>query len=105
MCFFFVNRCHVFTQQSVKARDSKFGVAMVIESTWQSGGYVLGFRIDPIEKLHSISKMIRNLRDVFASSPYYGVEFERSVETVNFIFLGCFCISKRYSSKEVRAAQ
>ena len=29
---------------SVKTRDSKFGLALVIESSQLSGGYVLGFR-------------------------------------------------------------
>lgn len=35
--------------KSVKIRDSKFGLALVVESSQQSGGYVLGFRIDPTD--------------------------------------------------------
>lgn len=33
--------------KSVKVRDSKFGPALVIETTPASGGYVLGFKVDP----------------------------------------------------------
>ncbi|CAK8675674.1 BBSome complex member BBS5-like [Clavelina lepadiformis] len=64
--------------QSIKVRDSKFGFAMVIESTWQSGGYVLGFRIDPVEKLQEAAKEIQSLHRVFSASPFYGVQYERA---------------------------
>nr|XP_002124803.1 Bardet-Biedl syndrome 5 protein [Ciona intestinalis] len=63
--------------QTVKVRDSKFGYAMVIESTWQSGGYVLGFRIDPIEKLQEAAKEIQSLHRVYSASPIYGVEYHK----------------------------
>ena len=33
--------------KNVKVRESKFGLALVLETTAQSGGYVLGFKIDP----------------------------------------------------------
>lgn len=32
-------------------RNSKFGQALVIETTPSSGGYILGFRADPVEHL------------------------------------------------------
>ena len=43
---------------------------------------MLGFRIDPIEKLNSVCQMIKSLHKVFSTSPYYGVEFERSLDKV-----------------------
>lgn len=43
----------------------------------QSGGYVLGFRIDPMEKLQETVKEIQSLHRVYSSSPVLGVEFER----------------------------
>nr|CAB3225175.1 COS41.4 [Phallusia mammillata] len=69
--------------QSVKVRDSKFGFAMVIESTWQSGGYVLGFRIDPLEKLQETAKEIQSLHRVYSSSPVYGVQHEKNINKVD----------------------
>ena len=42
----------------------------------QSGGYVLGFRIDPVEKLQQIAKEIQNLHRVYSTCPIFGVEFE-----------------------------
>ncbi|XP_062506643.1 Bardet-Biedl syndrome 5 protein homolog [Corticium candelabrum] len=61
--------------KSVRIRDSKFGQALVVESSQQSGGYVLGFRIDPREKLKEAVKEIQTLHKVFTASPVFGVQF------------------------------
>jgi len=34
--------------KSINVRNSKFGQALVIETTASSGGYILGFRADPV---------------------------------------------------------
>ena len=52
----------------MKARDSKFGVAMVLETTEQSGSFLLGFRIDPYERLKEIMQEIQSLYQVRGSS-------------------------------------
>lgn len=62
--------------RSIKIRDSKFGLALVIESSQQSGGYVLGFKIDPVEKLQDSVKEINSLHRVYSASPIFGVEYE-----------------------------
>eukprot|EP00795_Rhopilema_esculentum_P014110 gene14110-5101_t len=62
--------------KSVKVRDSKFGLALVLETTQQSGGYVLGFRVDPFEKLQDTVKEIQNLYRVYSACPIFGIEFE-----------------------------
>jgi len=54
-------------------RDSKFGRALVIET--YEGNYVLGFRIDPKEKLYSCYKMLLSIQEAFVQHPVYGVEF------------------------------
>ncbi len=46
------------------------------EFVLQSGGYVLGFRIDPEEKLQDVVKEIRSLHKVYSSCPLFGIEFE-----------------------------
>merc|ERR1719161_1109770 len=61
--------------KSINVRNSKFGQAMVIETTLQSGGYILGFRIDPVEQLEEINTQISNLWKVFSTTPIFGVEF------------------------------
>ncbi|XP_036277848.1 Bardet-Biedl syndrome 5 protein isoform X6 [Pipistrellus kuhlii] len=63
-------------QRSIKIRDSKFGLALVIESSQQSGGYVLGFKIDPVEKLQASVKEINSLHKVYSASPIFGVDYE-----------------------------
>ncbi|XP_049629436.1 Bardet-Biedl syndrome 5 protein [Suncus etruscus] len=62
--------------RSIKIRDSKFGLALVIESSQQSGGYVLGFKIDPVEKLQESVKEINSLHKVYSASPIFGVYYE-----------------------------
>ncbi|XP_060603512.1 Bardet-Biedl syndrome 5 protein-like [Ruditapes philippinarum] len=62
--------------KTIKIRDSKFGLALVVESSAQSGGYVLGFRIDPVEKLQQVHKEIQSLHKVYSTCPVFGVEFE-----------------------------
>ncbi|CAG5123192.1 unnamed protein product, partial [Candidula unifasciata] len=67
--------------KTVKIRDSKFGIALVVETTQMSGGYVLGFRIDPMEKLQATTKMIQNLHRIYSACPVFGVEFEMDDKT------------------------
>lgn len=67
--------------KTLKIRDSKFGIALVIESSSQSGSYVLGFRIDPKEKLEEVSKEITSLLRVFRADPEFGVQYELESKT------------------------
>ncbi|KAF7997131.1 hypothetical protein HCN44_005408 [Aphidius gifuensis] len=60
---------------SANIRSSKFGPTLVIASTEGSGGYILGFRVDPIQKLQILFKEITALRDAFEKSPIFGVEY------------------------------
>lgn len=59
--------------RNVKVRDSKFGLALVIESSELSGGYVLGFRVDPVDKLNSVYEELNNLYMVHVANPDFGV--------------------------------
>ena len=74
--FLFHSRFLFFLQGVVKIRDSKFGVAMVLETTKESGAYVLGFRIDPYEKMKDIVQEIHSLYQVYHASPIFGVEYD-----------------------------
>ena len=40
-----------FSRVQVKLKESKFGRALVMKTTQRSGAYVLGFRIDPADKV------------------------------------------------------
>ena len=50
-----------FQMKLIRIRDSKFGPALVIETTARSGGYVLGFRVDPAEALKEVHKEVHYL--------------------------------------------
>lgn len=67
---------YFFCVPQVKIRDSKFGTALVITSTEMSGGFVLGFRVDPEEKLRTLYKEITSLNEVYSGNPIYGVEYD-----------------------------
>ncbi|KAK6025954.1 hypothetical protein OSTOST_08130 [Ostertagia ostertagi] len=62
---------------SCRIRESKFGLALVIETTTQSGEYVLGFRIDPAERLQQVCKAIQALHKSSNTRPIYGVTFHK----------------------------
>lgn len=64
-----------FSLYQIKIRESKFGLALVIESTLNSGGYVLGFRIDPLERLYKITEELQNLYKIHLEHPELGVYY------------------------------
>eukprot|EP01112_Ceratiomyxa_fruticulosa_P009752 TRINITY_DN2556_c0_g2_i1.p1 TRINITY_DN2556_c0_g2~~TRINITY_DN2556_c0_g2_i1.p1 ORF type:complete len:344 (+),score=41.49 TRINITY_DN2556_c0_g2_i1:263-1294(+) len=66
--------------KSIRVRDSKFGLALVIETMPQSGAYVLGFRIDPSEQLYQTAQEIQNIHQVFSANPIFGVLFTPTEE-------------------------
>lgn len=62
---------------AVRVRDSKFGPAFVIETSAHANNYVLGFRVDPVEKMNEVFKEVNALWKVYNnSSPYFGVDFQ-----------------------------
>lgn len=59
--------------KTVRVRESRFGLVLVVETEPRSSGYVLGFRVDPLERLDSLVKEISNLQQVHGSDPDFGV--------------------------------
>eukprot|EP01105_Mastigella_eilhardi_P018150 TRINITY_DN4199_c0_g1_i2.p1 TRINITY_DN4199_c0_g1~~TRINITY_DN4199_c0_g1_i2.p1 ORF type:complete len:359 (+),score=106.99 TRINITY_DN4199_c0_g1_i2:150-1079(+) len=59
--------------KSIRVRESKFGLALVIETMAQSGGYILGFRVDPPEKLRSTATEIQRIHQIYSQDPIFGV--------------------------------
>mmetsp|Transcript_12869 Transcript_12869/g.22725 ORF Transcript_12869/g.22725 Transcript_12869/m.22725 type:complete len:351 (+) Transcript_12869:249-1301(+) len=64
--------------RSVRVRASKFGEALVIETTPGSGSYTLGFKVDPKETLDYVHKEISSLFETFGKQPIFGVECDVS---------------------------
>lgn len=77
---FSVGDVSVDTHFQIRLRDSKFGVALVIESSEMSGGYVLGFRIDPQQRLQEVLKEIQSMHQAYCSRPILGVDYTKSEE-------------------------
>lgn len=61
--------------KTIRVRDSKFGLALVVETMPQSGAYVLGFRIDPVELLHQTTQEIQNIHQVYSTNPIFGISY------------------------------
>lgn len=67
---------------TIDLRSSKYGPALVITCKDTGGGYVLGFRIDPVDRLTVMHQELQSLFAVYKENPVYGVELEkRSAET------------------------
>lgn len=60
--------------KQVKVKDSKFGYALVIETSVRSGGYILGFRIDPYEQLQRIYTELCNMYKIYSQTPIFGIQ-------------------------------
>lgn len=67
--------------KTLRVRESKFGQALVVETYARAGGYILGFRVDPKEKLEEAYKELSNLHVIFSTTPNFGVEFSVESET------------------------
>jgi Bardet-Biedl syndrome 5 protein len=60
-------------------RDSKYGTALVIETSEFSGGYILGFRVDNLDEVFT---EVKNLFKTYSQNPNFGVEVQfEEVET------------------------
>lgn len=42
----------------------------------QSGGYILGFKVEPMERLRDVVQQIQTVHQVYSASPIFGVDFE-----------------------------
>ena len=58
-------------------------MALVIESSELSGGYVLGFRVDPQDKLEQVFKEISSLHKIYSDNPIFGVDYSRTDKVKN----------------------
>ncbi|KAG7309428.1 hypothetical protein JYU34_005397 [Plutella xylostella] len=62
------------TIENISIRDSKFGEALVIVTRQSSGGYVLGFRADPPDRLRPLLQELTTLHQAYTEQPIFGVE-------------------------------
>ena len=60
----------------------------MIESSEMSGGYVLGFRVDPTEKLEQVYKEISSLHTIYSETPIFGVEYSKMDKVTLFMTTG-----------------
>ncbi|XP_055605821.1 Bardet-Biedl syndrome 5 protein homolog, partial [Uranotaenia lowii] len=65
---------------NMRIRDSKYGPALVIQTLETAGSYVLGFRIDPQDKLGDVYKELLSLHSVYTETPVFGVFYEPKPE-------------------------
>nr|AAY55647.1 IP10720p [Drosophila melanogaster] len=61
--------------ESLRVRESKYGPALVIQTAETGGGYVLGFRVDPAERLNELFKELSSLHTVYGEHPNFGIQY------------------------------
>nr|XP_013117706.1 unnamed protein product [Stomoxys calcitrans] len=64
---------------NIRIRESKYGPALVIQTAETGGGYVLGFRIDPIERLTEIYRELISLHTVYTENPNFGIVYTQDM--------------------------
>ncbi|XP_075145176.1 Bardet-Biedl syndrome 5 protein [Haematobia irritans] len=68
---------------NIRIRESKYGPALVVQTAETGGGYVLGFRIDPIERLTEIYKELISLHTVYTENPNFGIVYDQYKRKTN----------------------
>ncbi|CAH8849900.1 unnamed protein product [Trichobilharzia szidati] len=71
--------------QMITARDSKFGEALVFQTTRQVGSYLLGFRIDPRDRLVKVLKQLGSLHNLYIKNPVLGIEMMSKKEEITHV--------------------
>ncbi|XP_034945259.1 Bardet-Biedl syndrome 5 protein homolog [Chelonus insularis] len=66
---------------NISIKPSKFGPTLVIISKESQNGYILGFRVDPVEKLDILLKEISALKAAYDKQPILGVEYTSNSES------------------------
>ena len=61
-------------------RESKYGIALVLETSEFSGSYVLGFRVD---KLDEVYNELSSLFMTYSKKPVFGVQCQFDEHEVN----------------------
>uniref|UniRef100_A0A2K6W789 BBSome complex member BBS5 PH domain-containing protein n=2 Tax=Onchocerca TaxID=6281 RepID=A0A2K6W789_ONCVO len=63
--------------QDCRIRHSRFGLVLVIGTSVVNKEHVLGFRIDPEERLKNIHRTICALQKAYVTKPIFGVQYVR----------------------------
>ena len=62
--------------RNIRIKNSKFGTALVLDVHRAGGGFVLGFRLDPKEKLKQLYNELGSLWTAYSSRPNLGVKLD-----------------------------
>ncbi|EDV94843.1 Bardet-Biedl syndrome 5 protein homolog [Drosophila grimshawi] len=61
---------------NLRIRESKYGPALVIQTAETGGNYMLGFRIDPVERLNELFKELCSLHTIYKDQPNFGIQYD-----------------------------
>lgn len=64
--------------QNIMKQDSKYGKALVFETTTRAGSYMLGFRVDPPEALNHCFQKLTQLWILALKKPTFGISVEEA---------------------------
>jgi Bardet-Biedl syndrome 5 protein len=66
-------------------KDTKYGRALVVESSPSSGHYLLGFRIDPQERVEELFHRLEAKLLACDEHPYFGIEIVEQEQAIPVI--------------------
>jgi Bardet-Biedl syndrome 5 protein len=55
----------------------------VLETFAKAGGYILGFRVDPQDRINEVYQEIHSLYQIYSVAPMFGVDFTLEAEAPN----------------------
>lgn len=58
----------------IEQSESKYGNAIVLVTSESSGGFTLGFRIDPASRIADLVKLLRSIWFAFLDHPIFGMD-------------------------------
>ncbi|KAH7815039.1 putative tubulin epsilon chain [Monocercomonoides exilis] len=61
--------------EDVNTKQSKVGLSLAIQATKYSGGHTMGFRVEPQERLASLTMEIQQLRKLYFERPIFGIDY------------------------------
>ena len=53
----------------------------MLETFAKAGGYILGFRVDPQDKINQVFQELQSFFQVYSAGPLFGVDFAVEAET------------------------
>ena len=70
---------------SIRSQNSRYGYAIVVETSKNSNSMLLGFRLDSEAKAKEVTKELRRIWKTACQRPFFGLRIAETIESVTQI--------------------